>query len=42
LNGWRQFWTWVLPGMRLKRWILLAIFGITVINLSVGLVMYDI
>lgn len=41
MNGWRQFWTWVLPGMRLKRWILLAIFGIVVINGAVGLVMYD-
>jgi uncharacterized cofD-like protein len=42
LNGWRQFWTWVLPGMRLKRWIMLAIVGILAINGAVGLAVYDI
>lgn len=41
MNGWRQFWTWVLPGMRLKRWLLLSIVGILTLNVAVGLVMYD-
>lgn len=41
MNGWRQFWTWVLPGMRLKRWLLVSILGILTLNVAVGLVMYD-
>jgi uncharacterized cofD-like protein len=41
LPAFGKYLTWVLPGMRLKRWILLAVAGIVLINLAVGLATYD-
>lgn len=41
MAGLGKFLTWVLPGMRVKRWVSLAVGGIVLINLSVGLATYD-
>ncbi len=42
MNGWRSWLKWLIPGIGVKRWLLLLMAGVTLISLGLALLLVDI